>query len=167
MDQVILVDNKNNELGVMEKLEAHKKGLLHRAFSVFVFNKDGQLLLQKRNSKKYHSGGLWSNTVCSHPRPGEEYEDAVHRRLKEEMGFDCDLKQASCIIYRSEFKNGLIEHEYDCVFKGEYDGDVKPDPEEVEDTKWVNIDELKKDVNESPEKYTYWFKKIVLEENII
>lgn len=167
MEEVILVDNNNNELGTMEKLEAHEKGLLHRAFSIFVFNKDGELLLQKRNSSKYHSGGLWSNTVCSHPRQGESYDEAVHRRLKEEMGFDCELDQLSCIVYKAKFDNGLTEHEYDCVFRGKYEGEITPDPEEVEDFKWTYIEDLKKDMKNSPEKYTYWFKKIMLEEKII
>lgn len=167
MEQVVLVDKNNNELGVMEKLEAHEKGLLHRAFSIFVFNKKGELLLQQRNSSKYHSGGLWSNTVCSHPRPEEIYKDAVHRRLQEEMGFDCKLKKLSCIIYKACFDNGLTEHEYDCVFCGKYDGDVFPDEIEVKDYKWVNIDDLKADMKINPVIYTYWFKKIMLDENIV
>jgi len=166
-EQVVLVDKNNTELGVMEKLEAHEKGLLHRAFSIFIFNKKGELLLQQRNSSKYHSGGLWSNTVCSHPRPEEKYEDAVHRRLQEEMGFDCELHKLSCIIYKAKFENGLTEHEYDCVFRGKYDGDVYPDEIEVEEYKWVGIDELKADMKKNPVIYTYWFKKIILHENII
>jgi len=168
MDKVILVDENNEEVGLMDKLEAHEKGLLHRAFSVFVFNLKRELLLQQRNKEKYHSGGLWTNTVCSHPKPGEKYEEAIHRRLKEEMGFDCDLEAVDCFIYKSEFKNGLTEHEYDCTFVGVSDSPIiKPDLEEVEGYKWINKDELLKDAKENPDRYTFWFKDILFGEKKI
>ena len=145
-DNVVLVDKNNRKIGVAEKLQAHKDGQLHRAFSVFVFNKNNELLVQKRNSNKYHSGGLWSNTVCSHPKPGETYLAAAHRRLEEEMGFNCPLKKISCFIYKASFANGLTEHEYDCVFIGKYDGVIHPDPEEIEDYKWISLQNLKADI---------------------
>lgn len=163
MSDVILVDEKNNEIDTMEKMEAHRKGLLHRAFSIFVFNSRGELLIQKRNSQKYHSGGLWSNTVCSHPVPGETYEVAVHRRLKEEMGFDCSLEQKTCFVYKAPFDNGLTEHEYDCVFTGVYDGEILPNAEEVEDFAWTTIDALAEKMKHAPNKYTFWLRKIVSE----
>ena len=166
MAEVILVDEENREIGTMEKMEAHEKGLLHRAFSIFVFNDQNELLLQQRNKNKYHSGGLWSNTVCSHPIPGEEYEEAIHRRLKEEMGFDCPLKKVDCIIYKAEFENGLTEHEYDCVFRGQYEGEISPDPEEVEDCKWLSLSDLRADMVAYPSKYTEWFKKILMEDKL-
>ncbi len=165
MEKVILVDKNNKELGFEEKLEAHKKGLLHRAFSIFVFNQNGELLLQQRDKNKYHSGGLWTNTVCSHPKPDESYEKAVHRRLKEEMGFDCELKKVGCFTYRAEFDNGLTENEYDCVFMGIYDSkDIYPDKKEVEDYKWIKAEELIVDTKKHPKKYTPWFKEILFGE---
>ncbi|MFA7243854.1 MAG: isopentenyl-diphosphate Delta-isomerase [Patescibacteria group bacterium] len=161
MEQVVLVNKSNRKLGTEEKLEAHKKGLLHRAFSVFVFNNKGELLLQKRHSSKYHSGGLWSNTVCSHPRPGERYISAVHRRLHEEVGFDCPVKKIKPFIYRADFDDGLIENEYDVVFIGKYNGPIHPDPAEIETTKWISLSALKDDILRNPQNYTFWFKKII------
>lgn len=161
MDKVILVDKNNRKIGEMEKLEAHQKGLLHRAFSIFVFNDHGGLLMQQRNPKKYHSGGLWTNTVCSHPAPGENYFRAVHRRLVEEMGFDCPLKKLGCFIYKAKFDNGLTEHEYDCVFAGRFVGKIKPDPDEISNSCWLSLEDIRKDINNNPEKYTFWFKKIL------
>ncbi len=161
MNKLILVDKNNRKIGVEEKIKTHKKGLLHRAFSIFVFNSNGELLLQKRAKSKYHSGGLWSNTVCSHPRNGENYQQAIHRRLKEEMGFDCNLEKITDIIYKSKLKNGLIENEYDRILRGEYNGDIEPNPEEVMDYKWISLEELKKDINNNPDKYTSWFKIIL------
>jgi len=119
---VVLVDENDNEIGVEEKINAHRKGLLHRAFSIFVFNSKNELLLQKRAADKYHSGGLWSNTCCSHPRPGENLKDAAHRRLQEEMGFDCSLREVFSFLYKKSFDNGLTEHELDHVFFGKFDG---------------------------------------------
>ncbi len=141
-EKVILIDKNNKKIGIEEKIKAHKKGKLHRSFSIFVFNSNEELLLQKRAKTKYHSGGLWSNTACSHPRPKENLGKAVHRRLKEEMGFDCKLKKAFCFNYKTKFSNGLIENEHDCVFIGEFNGKPKPNKREVEDYKWVTPDEL-------------------------
>jgi len=158
MEEVILVDEADNQIGTAEKLQAHKEGKLHRCFSAFVFNSEGKLLLQQRAKSKYHSGGLWSNTCCSHPRPGEAVEAAAHRRLKEELGFDCPLKEAFTFIYKTKFDNGLFEHEFDHVFIGKFDGSPIPNPEEVESWTWVSLAELKKDIKENPENYTYWLK---------
>lgn len=160
MDKVILVDKKNRKIGEMEKLEAHQKGLLHRAFSIFVFNNENQLLLQRRNPQKYHSGGLWTNTVCSHPAPGESYITAVHRRLKEEMGFDCSPVKLGCFVYKAVFENGLTENEYDCIFAGRYDEEIKPDPTEIADSCWLSLEEVRIDIKNKPDQYTFWFKKI-------
>ena len=163
---VVLVDENNQVIGVAEKLEAHQKGLLHRAFSIFVFNNAGELLIQRRNPAKYHSGGFWSNTVCSHTAPGESLTDAVHRRLVEEMGFDCDFRETGCLHYRVEFENGLTENEWDYIFVGYYDGEVKPNSEEVSEYKWIKLNELGENIEKSPNNYTYWFKKI-LRDNLL
>jgi isopentenyl-diphosphate delta-isomerase len=160
MEQVVLVDKEGNDIGVASKLEAHKKGLLHRAFSIFVFNERDEVLLQQRAFDKYHSGRLWSNTCCSHPRPGESLDQAVHRRLQEEMGFDCDLQELFTFRYKQEFDNGLIEHEYDHVFRGYYDGEVNPDPAEVARYKWVSWDFLVGDAKNN-QSYTYWLREII------
>jgi isopentenyl-diphosphate delta-isomerase len=160
-DQVILVNRGDKQIGTMEKMEAHKKAKLHRAFSVFIFNSKKQMLLQRRALGKYHCGGLWTNTCCSHPRPGEETIDAAHRRLKEEMGFDTELKEVTEFIYKAEFENGLTEYEYDHVFFGAYEGKIKPDKKEVCDWKYIDIDELVKDVKNNPDNYTPWFKIIL------
>ena len=166
-EQVVLVDEKNQEIGVMEKLEAHLNGgHLHRAFSVFIFNKKNELLLQRRDIKKYHSGGLWTNTVCSHPRPNETYEDAVHRRMHEEMGFDCEVKKIGCFVYKASFDNGLTEFEYDCIFVGKWNGIPHPNPQEIMDYKWISIEELKKDIQSNPQKYTAWLP-LALEKNLV
>lgn len=157
-DQIILVDASDKQVGVAGKLEAHQKGQLHRAFSVFVFNPAGQLLLQRRALSKYHSGGLWTNTCCSHPRAGELTHDAAVRRLKEEMGFTCPLREVFSFTYSTNFSDGLIENEFDHVFVGEWEGKPSPDPEEVEEWKWIEPDVLKKDAEEHPEKYSYWLK---------
>lgn len=158
MEKIILVDKKDKEIGTEEKLKTHKLGKLHRAFSIFVFNRKGELLLQKRARGKYHSGGLWTNTCCSHPRAGEELREAVHRRLKEEMGFDCSLKEVFSFIYKVKFDNGLCEHELDHVLIGSYDGKPLPNQEEYEEWKWISLKELKKDIRKNPEKYTYWLR---------
>ncbi len=159
---VILVDKNDNEIGTEEKMEAHKnKGKLHRAFSIFIFNSKGELLIQKRSEKKYHFGGLWTNTCCSHPRKLEKTEDAAHRRLKEEFGFDTDLKEITKFMYREEDKKtGLTEYEIDHVFIGTFDGEPKPNLEEIEDHKWISTKELERDIKENPENYTPWFKII-------
>lgn len=160
-DEVILVDDEDKRVGTADKLEAHRQGgKLHRAFSVFIFNSKGQLLLQKRAEGKYHSGGLWTNTCCSHPRPGEPTKAAAERRLEEEMGFTCDLEEVFSFIYRAKFED-LTEHEYDHVFFGvcEPETNLEPDPEEVEDWKWVSKQELMRDVKNNSDNYTPWFKQ--------
>jgi len=157
---VILVDENDNPIGTAPKLQAHIDGVLHRAFSVFVFNRDGQLLLQRRAMHKYHSGGLWTNSCCSHPSPGESTHDACQRRLQEEMGFVCEVTPAFSFVYRTDFENGLIEHEYDHVFVGEYNGAVAPDQEEVHEYRWVSFTGIDQMLVNDPEQFTYWFKHV-------
>lgn len=157
-EKIILVDRDDLEVGSIEKMEAHVKGVLHRAFSIFIFNEKGEMMLQKRASHKYHSGGLWTNTCCSHPNWGETLEDAVNRRLQEEMGFGCELKEVKSFLYYAELDNNLIEHELDHIFIGHYEGEPLINKSEVEDWKWTNIKDLKKEILEEPEKFTYWFK---------
>ncbi len=159
-DQVVLVDQEGRPVGTADKMAAHRQALLHRAFSVFVFDSQGRMLIQRRNRSKYHSGGLWSNTCCSHPRPGEGVAEAAHRRLQEEMGFDCDLREVLQFTYRAEFDNGLTEHEYDHVLLGTFDGSPAPDPAEVEDWEWVAPAELLARMEEHPGQYTPWFRLI-------
>ena len=142
-EYILTVDEKDNVTGKGEKMKVHREGKLHRAFSIFVFNSKSELLLQKRAKSKYHSGGLWTNTCCSHQRDGETLEKAVHRRLKEEMGFDCELKEVFTFTYRVKFDDGLIENEYDHVFFGKFDGKPEPNPEEVDDWKWISLEELR------------------------
>jgi len=163
-EEVILVNKNNKRIGVEEKIKAHKKGELHRAFSIFIFNSKKELLIQQRTKTKYHSAGLWSNTVCSHPKPNETYSQATHRRLKEEMGFDCKLKKLFCFIYNTGFQNGLIENEYDCVFVGKFDGSIKPNKKEVQDYDWISLNKLRKKIKKNPNKYSVWLK-IILEKN--
>ncbi|MGI9105586.1 MAG: isopentenyl-diphosphate Delta-isomerase [Pyrinomonadaceae bacterium] len=158
MEQVILVDEQDRERGAADKLEAHAGGELHRAFSIFVFNSDRQLLLQRRARSKYHSGSLWSNTCCGHPRPGETTQAAARRRLREEMNFNCELRTGFEFRYRVEFENKLIEHEYDHVVFGEFDGVPAPDESEVEAWRWTGLDELRHAMRDRPEEYTYWLK---------
>lgn len=160
-EQLILVDEDDRELGVAEKMQAHREGALHRAFSVFVFDHGGRLLMQKRAASKYHSAGLWSNTACGHPRPGETTKDAARRRLREEMGFDCELRAAFEFVYRAEVGGELIEHEYDHVFVGACDRSPAPDPAEVEDWRWVSMDELRRNLNEEPHRYSRWLKLVI------
>lgn len=156
--EVILVNENDEALGSMEKMEAHQKGLLHRAFSIFIFNKKGELLLQQRATGKYHSAELWTNTCCSHPVPGEDILKAAHRRLEEEMGFDTELDFAFNFIYKTDFDNGLIEHELDHVFIGNYDGDILPNKEEVKDYCFMKIPSVLESMEQRPMKYTSWFK---------
>lgn len=160
-EQVVLVDRDDNGIGLMEKLEAHKKGLLHRAFSVLLFNDKKELLLQQRAFDKYHCGGLWTNTCCSHPRPEEDVEDAALRRLKEEMGIECALQKSFDFIYRAEFDNGLTEHEYDHVFFGVFSDEPVINIAEVADWKYLSPEALKKDIANNPDHYTPWFKIII------
>ena len=154
---VVLVDRKDREIGTCPKLTAHIKGKLHRAVSVFVFDRRDRLLLQRRADTKYHSEGLWSNTCCTHPYPSESPADAAARRLQKEMGFGCELEPAGRFIYRAEFENGLIEHEYDHLFLGRFDGRPHPDPSEVGDWRWMTADELSDDKRARPDDYTAWF----------
>jgi len=156
--QVILVNELDQETGLMEKMEAHEKGLLHRAFSVFILNDQGDMLLQQRALDKYHSGGLWTNACCSHPLPGERVEAAAHRRLSEEMGFDCPLRELFQFTYRTEFDNGLIEHEYDHVWAGTYNGAIHPDPREVHAYHYLPVNEIFRLLAEVPEQFTSWFR---------
>lgn len=156
-EQVILVDAQDNEIGYMEKQEAHEKGSLHRAFSVFVYNSAGELLLQRRALHKYHSGGLWTNTCCSHPRPGEGNLEAAKRRLREEMGFECTLLKAFSFLYRQEVGD-LTEHELDHVFIGSFEGTPVIDPEEVAEWRFVPMEALTEEMKAHPEQFTVWFR---------
>lgn len=156
MDDLILVDLEDNPIGYMEKAEAHRLCRLHRAFSVFIVD-GNRMLLQQRNKSKYHSGGLWANACCSHPRRGEELDIAVHRRMQEELGIDCELNEVFQFVYCSKYKEDLYEYEYDHVFIGNYAGDIHFEPEEIETTEWVNITELKKRLLETPWIFSSWF----------
>jgi len=158
-NKIILVDKKDREIGSEFKIKAHREGKLHRAFSVFVFNSKNELLLQKRAINKYHSGGLWTNTCCSHPKIGETILLAGHRRLKEEMGFDCELKEAFSFIYKAKLDNNLTEHEVDHILIGKFEGNPKINKKEVAMVKWVDLKFLAKDIKQNPQIYTYWFKK--------
>ncbi|MDJ0765145.1 MAG: isopentenyl-diphosphate Delta-isomerase [Myxococcota bacterium] len=155
-EMIILVDENDNQIGTGEKMAVHRAGDLHRCFSIFVFSSSGQVLLQKRAARKYHSGGLWTNTCCSHPRDGEELSQAIHRRLVEEMGFDCDLKEVFSFIYRAELDHGLIEHEFDHVFVGIYDGPIRPNPEEADGYEWRSVPVVAQDMRKNPHQYTVW-----------
>lgn len=157
-EHIILVDHQDNPIGTMEKMEAHRTGLLHRAFSIFIFNSNGELLLQQRALDKYHSPGKWTNTCCSHPRPNEQTEEAAHRRLKEEIGIRCDLKYGFNFIYRASLINDLIEHEYDHVFFGLSDTPPLPDAKEVASFKYMNLDDLEDDLTTNPDFYSAWLK---------
>ena len=157
---VILVNELDEQIGVMPKMEAHKKGLLHRAFSVFVFNKLGELMLQQRAASKYHSPLLWTNTCCSHQRDGERNIEAGKRRLQEEMGFVCELREVTSFIYNAQLDNGLTEHELDHVMIGYYDDNPKINKDEVERYKWMTLEDVKQDILRSPNQYTVWFKII-------
>jgi isopentenyl-diphosphate Delta-isomerase len=161
MQEVVLVNPSDDPIGTMEKLEAHRKGLLHRAFSVFIFNENDELLLQQRAVEKYHSGGLWTNTCCSHPTPYESLETAGSKRLQEEMGFTAPLENRFAFEYRVELDNGYTEHEFDHVLTGRYNGPVEPDPSEVMDYKWISLADLNEDIARNPERYTSWFKIIM------
>lgn len=160
-ERVILVDRLDREIGTEEKLKAHREGKLHRAFSVFIFNAKGELLLQKRAETKYHSGSLWTNTCCSHPRPGESRYCAARRRLNEEMGFDSELTELFSFIYHTKLENNLFEHELDHVFVGIFEGRPIPNPDEVDDWKWIKVDALERDVRENSQNYTYWLKLVL------
>ncbi|OGI29457.1 MAG: isopentenyl-diphosphate delta-isomerase [Candidatus Moranbacteria bacterium RIFOXYA12_FULL_44_15] len=160
-DEIILVDENDREIGTKEKMEVHRKGLLHRCFSILLYNSKGEMMLQRRAAGKYHCGGLWTNVCCSHPRPGEDVISAGKRRLKEEMGIKCGLKEVFSFTYRAEFANGLTEHEFDHVLVGKFDGEPKINPEEADGWRWIGIAELRKEIQNSPEKFTPWFGMIL------
>lgn len=155
---LILVDERDNITGYDEKLNVHQNGHLHRAFSLFVVNRKGQLMLQRRAFDKYHSGGLWANTCCSHPLKGEDPENTIHNKLMQEMGFDCELKPLFKFIYRVEFDNGLTEYELDQVYIGFHEDKPNPNAEEVCEWKWMDIESLKNDLESNPGSYVYWLK---------
>lgn len=163
-EMLVLVDSADNELGTAEKLDAHVRGVLHRAFSIIVWDSQGRMLLQQRDTRKYHSGGLWTNTCCGHPRPGEETHAAALRRLQEEMGFTCELTPLGTISYRAEFANGLIENELVHVFRGLFDGPVVPDPAEAQAFAWATLEEIRAAIAETPEDYSVWFRQYVAAE---
>ena len=162
-EEVILVDINDNQIGTAEKLEAHKKGFLHRAFSICIFNDQNQLLLQKRAAGKYHCPNLWSNSCCSHPRPNETLEKATCRRLQEEMGFDTSLHKKGHILYKAKLDNALIEHEFDHIFIGRFNKKICYNQEEVQRIQWVSLEDLQKDMQVHPDIYTPWLDLILLE----
>jgi len=166
MEQVILVDEKDNEIGTMEKMEAHQKGLLHRAFSVLVFNSKGEMLLQQRAISKYHSGGLWTNTCCSHPQPGETIEQAGKRKLMQEMGFSCDLSFSHKFVYKVQLDNDLIEYEWDYILIGYYDGVPSINASEAQAWKYASVKSIQQDAIKNPDRYTCWFKLILKQPEI-
>ena len=157
-DQVILVNEKDEQTGALGKMEAHEKGLLHRAFSVFIFNQQGEMLLQQRALTKYHSAGLWTNSCCSHPRPGESTDQAASRRLSEELGFTTPVRKVFDFMYRADFENGLIEHEFDHVYVGEFDGMINFNPEEVLSITYKKMPDIESEMIAAPEQYTRWFQ---------
>lgn len=156
--RVILVNERDEETGVMEKMEAHRKGLLHRAFSVFIFNGDGKMLLQQRAAGKYHGGLLWTNACCSHPCPDENVNDAAARRLNEELGFGAPLEKIFAFTYKAEVENGLVEHEYDHVFSGEYGGKVSYNGDEVAAVAWHEMEDIRMMLAQQPALFTAWFR---------
>ncbi|MCZ6594668.1 MAG: isopentenyl-diphosphate Delta-isomerase [Bacteroidetes bacterium] len=160
-EQVILVNERDEKIGLMPKLEAHQKGILHRAFSVFIINDNNELMLQQRAMNKYHSPGLWTNTCCSHQRDGETSVEAGKRRLEEEMGFNTPLKETGSIIYKAPFDNGLTEHELDHILIGNFNGIPEINQAEVASWKWMTIEQIQKDIRINPDDYTAWFKIII------
>lgn len=157
-EEVVLVDEQDNPLGSMEKMRAHREGRLHRAFSVFVFNEQQEMLLQRRASEKYHSPGLWSNACCSHPRPGESVLAAAHRRLQEELGFDCELHPAFSFIYRAQLDGGLVESEFDHVLFGRYSGEPELNPQEADASTFEPEEVIRQALADTPERFTAWFR---------
>lgn len=160
MANVILVDSQDAPVGIMEKLEAHQKGVLHRAYSIFLFNDKNELLLQKRAANKYHSADLWTNTCCSHPAPGEHLSASAQNRLIEEMGITTSLQPLFSFTYKTEFSDGLIEHELDHILIGRVNASPLPNPAEVSDWRYTNMDDISKEINDNPDSYTFWFKEI-------
>lgn len=163
MDEVILVDEWDNPIGTQEKMKAHETGQLHRAFSIFIFNSKGEMLIQQRAQNKYHSGGLWTNACCSHPRPDEDTLHAAHRRLGEELGMSISLRFMLSFKYKTTFENGLVEHELDHVFVGQSDDQPRLNQQEASDYRYIAPTLLKEDLEKNPEQYTFWFKEIVNE----
>ncbi len=160
--KVVLVDENDKQIGLEDKLKAHQNGAkLHRAFSVFVFNSSGETMLQQRAMSKYHTPGKWTNACCSHPFPGEGVLDAAHRRLKEEMGFDCEMHEKFSFIYKADVGNGLTEHEYDHVIFGKYEGKPALNREEAMDYRWISLQKLKEEIQRNPEKFTPWLRMVV------
>ncbi|HKL03016.1 MAG TPA: isopentenyl-diphosphate Delta-isomerase [Cryomorphaceae bacterium] len=157
-NHVILVDSNDKRVGVMEKMEAHQKGLLHRAFSVFLFNDNNEMLIHQRASKKYHCGGLWTNACCSHPQDGENIDQTIQRKLMQEMGITCPVEKAFNFVYRSELDNGLTEYEFDHVYTGKFSGIPKPNPEEVSDWKYVSLLNIENELANNPGNFTPWFQ---------
>ena len=160
MEKVVLVNPQDEVLGQMEKMQAHENGLLHRAFSVFLFNEKGEMLLQKRAEEKYHSPNQWTNACCSHPRLNESYLVAAKRRIKEELGIDCELTEKFDFIYKADVGEGLWEHELDYVFTGNFDGEFDLNPDEVSEIRYVSIADLQQEIAKNPDKFTEWFKII-------
>jgi isopentenyl-diphosphate delta-isomerase len=160
-EEIVLVDRDDNEIGIAEKLETHRRGDLHRAFSVLIWDSAGRLLLQRRQIGKYHSGGLWTNSCCGHPRPGERSGDAALRRLGEEMGFACALTPIGTFLYRAELDDGLVEHELVHLFRGTYDGPIAPNPDECDGFNWLAPDAIHREIAAAPETFTVWFRKYV------
>lgn len=158
--QLILVNEQDEQVGTIEKMQAHREGLLHRAFSVFIFDRQGKMLLQQRAASKYHGALLWSNACCSHPFPGETVEAAADRRLEEELGFKTSLEKIFAFTYRAEVENGLVEHEYDHVFVGIYEGETIPDTEEVAEVRYLSLQEVKQWMHNDPAKFTSWFRLV-------
>jgi isopentenyl-diphosphate delta-isomerase len=155
---IILVNGQDEPVGVMEKMQVHREGLLHRAFSVFIFDRSGRMLLQQRADKKYHGARLWTNACCSHPYPGEDVAAAAQRRLMEEMGFQTPLTRIFEFVYRAEVENGLTEHEYDHVFAGVYEGEIHPNEDEVKDHAYREMKEIREELERSPHLFTTWFR---------
>ena len=163
-EQVVIVNKNDEEIGLMGKMEAHEKGILHQAISIILFNKKGEMLLQQRADKKYHWANIWSNSVCTHPRKNESHQKAAERRLVEELGISTDLKEIFSFIYKAfDEESGLTEHEYDHVFVGNYEGEIPFNIDEVKAVNWISISELLSDVEKNPEKYSFWFKIILKE----
>jgi isopentenyl-diphosphate Delta-isomerase len=157
-NHIALVDENDTVYGYRDKSDVHMKGLLHRAFSIFIFNDENKILLQRRAMEKYHSAGLWTNTCCSHQVLGEDFQTTIHRRLVEEMGFDCDLKKSFSFQYYVELNNGMIENEMDHVYIGRFNGIPKPSAHEVSDWKWASVSEIEKQLNTNRQEFTYWFE---------
>ncbi len=160
-EMLILVDADDNSMGSQTKTLVHQQGLLHRAFSIFIFDSQGRLLLQQRAFSKYHSAGLWTNSCCGHPRWGESTQAAAKRRLQEEMGFSCELQQVSSFTYRAEVPGNLIEHEFDHIYVGLFDGEPQATPEEAHSWLWIDVQQLTDEIKHNPDKFTFWFRTIM------